>query len=1077
MRRLPFATALAIGGAAALGLLPASCTTKEPTNETYFQQSISPVLVTSCVRTNTGAGCHVADAKGNAFGNLDLSTYAGVNARRDLLQNYGPYGRPAFLLKNIPPVRISFQFYDGKTASVTTDIKHTGGPILDPTASGYQVLARWIGNGASETNSGPPPASTFRAPCTTTVGTASGFDSKVAPTAPDFATFKSEVNPLFQSTCAAGNCHGTTVNDLYLTCGTSPEQVRWNYFAAQAYLAQTPAVGFTALTPEQSELLRRPLNPGAGGSFHEGGIVFQTVNDDGYKALLDWAKAYKPPPPPAGGAAACGPDAPTACKGFDFFAHRVQPVLAKKGCMMLQCHSAAMFHDYRLRGGSAGSFSLSATVRNYGLSIAQLALESDDVLASRLVRKNLFRPELSASGKQIGIAHRGGPLFEDFPGADANGALCDTGTTPEGGAYDYDNGSLDDIPALCVVREWHRRERDERKPAPLSAIAYVSRAIPAGKDRAQDFDVYSPGAQLHLVGATLDAATGAITLGTDTVMNAACGLDPATADVRRPSVSWDGATIAFAARTSASTPLQIYTLSADGKTCALHAAINAGPAQGNGLLVHNFDPAFSPPDAKGNTSIVFASTRGNLSTSTAVYDYAGPQRTPADPSKPNANLYVYEPDPAGGGAFRIRQQTFVLNLERYPSFMQDGRMIFTAEKREPAFYELALRRENLDGSDYHPLYAQRGSIGYHEAREPIELADKNFAAIFSDQGTPYGGGALAIFNRSIGIDFTSTDRADYPVDPSILTPASPAAPEPSFFLHSLGLPDASVSGHIGHATTGVYAHPSALPDGNLLVSFGAATDPGTFAGDYDVYVFDRARNTRTKLLGTAGTAEVDAVAVYGRVSRGIFVATGDEPNGFVAIHEGATESDVDILDMPSFASILFQNTPTGRVVEDFGQFDLYEDLPPLASETSMAAANPKYVANDQFGQVYVRRRLLGHVPLQPDGSTHFVTYGGLPLVVGLPDTSLSTKNKLPRFQREEMEFSPGEYAHQGFQRQFFDNLCGFCHGSISGRAVDNAVAPDILTQASNTASHSEKPIELRVPASQRPAPVGPPANP
>jgi hypothetical protein len=43
--------------------------------------------------------------------------------------------------------------------------------------------------------------------------------------------------------------------------------------------------------------------------------------------------------------------------------------------------------------------------------------------------------------------------------------------------------------------------------------------------------------------------------------------------------------------------------------------------------------------------------------------------------------------------------------------------------------------------------------------------------------------------------------------------------------------------------------------------------------------------------------------------------------------------------------------------------------------------------------------------------------------------------------------------------------------------VDNSVAPDILTQASDTLSHGETAIELRVPASQRPAPIGPPANP
>jgi hypothetical protein len=1112
---LRLVTALAIGGAATLALLPASCTTKEPSNETYFEQTIAPVLTTSCVRTNTGAGCHVADAKGNAFGNLDLSSYAGINARRDLLQNYGPYGRPALLVKNIPPVEISLQFYDGTcetpppgsaveggasagnpdggvcaatgascastssccaglecvaaTAELTTDIKHTGGPILDPTASAYQVLARWIGNGASENNAGPPPASTYRLPCTDTIGTAPGFTAAVAgtdPTTSDFAVFKSQVNPLFQSTCSAGNCHGTTVNDLYLTCGSTPEEIRWNYFAAQVYLAQTP---------EQSELLRRPLNPGAGGSFHEGGIIFQSPSDSGYEALLAWATAHGPPVLPTTGT--CGPDTPAACASFSFFAHRVQPVLAKKGCMMLQCHSAAMFHDYRLRGGSAGSFSFSATERNYTFSIGQIALESDDVMASRLVRKNVFRPELSLSGKQVGIAHRGGPLFEDFPGADANGSLCASGAGPDGGPYDYDNDPIDSIPALCMIQEWHRRERADRNPTPLSAIAYVSRTIPPAPDRPQDFDVYSGGAQLHLTLATLTA--GALTLGADTVMNTACGLDPANADIRRPSVSWDGTTIAFAARNSASDPLEIYTMSSTGTNCVQHAAIDAGPTTGNSLLIHNFDPVFAPPDSNGNANIlVFASTRGNLSTTSGVYDYTGPQRTPADPSKPNADLYVYEPDPSSTtGGYRIRQQTFLLDMERYPTFMQDGRLVFTTEKREPAFYELALRRQNLDGSDYHPLFSQRGSIGYNEAREPVELADKDFAAIFGDEGTPHGGGALGIINRSIGLDFTSTNPADYPVDPTVINPASQSAPEPSFFLSSLSFPDPSASGHAGAPTTGVYAHPSALPDGDLLVSYGAATDAGTFGGDYDLYVFNRTTNARALLVGNAGTAEVDAVAVYGRVPKGIFAPTGDEPNGFTSIHPGAPEADINILDMPVIASLLFQNTPTGRVIEDFTTFDLYEDLPPLTTETSMANANPSFVAKDQYGEVYVRRRLLGHVPLQQDGSTHFVTFGGLPLVIDLPATTISTANKLPRFQREEIEFSPGEYAHQGFQRQFFDNLCGLCHSSISGRAVDNAVAPDILTEASDTLSHGQTAIELRVPASQRPAPIGPPANP
>src|SRR5262249_19313755 len=150
----------------------------------------------------------------------------------------------------------------------------------------------------------------------------------------------------------------------------------------------------------------------------------------------------------------------------------------------------------------------------------------------------------------------------------------------------------------------------------------------------------------------------------------------------------------------------------------------------NGLLIHNFDPSYAPAEA-ASSHIVFASTRGNLNA--GVYDYQGPQRTPANTNKPNANLYMFEP---AGGSTRGRQPTYLLNMERQPSFMSDGRLVFTAEKRAPNFYQLALRRINLDGGDYHPLYAQRGSIGYPEATQVVELADKNFAAIFSTQQTP-----------------------------------------------------------------------------------------------------------------------------------------------------------------------------------------------------------------------------------------------------------------------------------------------------------------------------------------------------
>jgi len=1038
-----------------VALLPASCTTKEPESSTYFARTISPVLTTSCVRTNTGAGCHVSDEKGNALGNLDVATYADVKKRKDLLVDYGPYGQPAFLVKNVEPFQVEVQGYDGKKTLVTTDIKHAGGSILDPTGGAYQTLRRWIQNGATENNSGQPPATVDRLPCSGFIPVRPDFDITKDPARGDFGTFRDRVNPVLtgraggggQSTtasCAAGNCHGTVANALYLTCGNTPEEIRWNYLAAVEYLAQNP---------EQSELLRRPLAPAQGGAYHEGGAIFGSPTDDGYRALEDWARQHGPPV------------VDITDPGFLFFAQKVQPILVKKGCMMIQCHSATMFHDYRLRGGSGGSFSLSATRKNYELSLAQISVESADPNASRMIRKNLYRPEVcSVAGcdKPAGITHRGGPLLEDFGGDAANPALCAAAN------HDYDNGDLDKIPSYCVLAEWVRRERDVYKLAPMSAVIYVQRPL-GTVTRAQDFDLYSPGADLRRAAVTV-AADGAITAGAETSLTAGCGLG-ASADIRRPQVSWDGTKVAFAARASASEPLAIYEMNADGTACAKHPEINAGAPSVGGLLVHNFDPVYAPPEG-GVSRIVFASTRGNIRTE--AYDYQGPQRTPADPSKANSNLYVWEP--ASPADRRIRQLTYQLNMEREPSFMNDGRLIFTAEKRAPQFYQLALRRLNLDGGDYHPLYAQRGSIGYPEATQVAELGDKDFAAILREPGTPHGGGVLAIFNRSIGLDYRSTNPADYPEDPGAIDPAAPQYPSDSFFLRSLRMPDPGASARPG-PTTGLYTSPAMLPNGLVMVSFGASADVASFNGDYDVHVMSPVTGVRTRLLGEAGKADVEAVGVYPRFVRPTFRSTLDEPNGHTRIRADRTDAEIHVLDMRVLASLLFQNTPTGRVVDpELASVTVYEDMPPPLDVDSFAKGGTN-VVTDPFGQVFVKRRLLGVATLADDGSTKLTVPGGLPIVLELNDTKLSRERNLPRFQREAMVFYPGEDAHQSFRREFFDGLCAQCHGSVSGRPTDTALNPDFVTQASATIARGQGPFVMAKPPAERGAISGPPAKP
>jgi hypothetical protein len=181
--------------------------------------------------------------------------------------------------------------------------------------------------------------------------------------------------------------------------------------------------------------------------------------------------------------------------------------------------------------------------------------------------------------------------------------------------------------------------------------------------------------------------------------------------------------------------------------------------------------------------------------------------------------------------------------------------------------------------------------------------------------------------------------------------------------------------------------------------------------------------------------------------------------------------------MTVLSSLLFQNTPTGRVVEpDLPGFEIWEDLPP--DVTSMPSQCGGNTACDSFGKVYVRRRKVGEVPVLSDGSAHFRIPGGMPMVLHLLDDNESKKMNLPRWQREEMTFLPGEFAHQSFRGTFFNNLCAFCHGSISGRQLDVALNPDFLTQASQVVGVTTNQVnDLSGPPSQRGSVVGPPFSP
>jgi hypothetical protein len=396
---------------------------------------------------------------------------------------------------------------------------------------------------------------------------------------------------------------------------------------------------------------------------------------------------------------------------------------------------------------------------------------------------------------------------------------------------------------------------------------------------------------------------------------------------------------------------------------------------------------------------------------------------------------------------------------------------------------------NLDGGDYHPLYSQRRTIGFAQMTEVVELADKNFAAIFSDQNAAHGAGTLGVFNRSVGPDQTSTDPADYTADANAMT-----WPVPNFFLHSLGILDANATGHLGAGNSGAYRSPAPLPNGQIIVSYAAnATDLTNFSGNFDLVAVNPFNGQKTTITSDATTDELFPVAVYERMNRGVFKSRTDEPNGHTRVYAAgedaghpANVADVTILDARVLAALLFQNTRTGidnantgRTLPQLNSLDVYEELPPGPNETGSSP----YSSTDPFGAFFAHRRKLGTMPILDDGSARMVLPGGVPIVLrgnfalekSASDGAPSGKALNEHFQRETMQFYPGEYAHQAFPAQFFNGMCGGCHGSLSGHETDLSVQPDILTQASlvQAASPGARKADFSGPPSSRGADVGP----
>ncbi len=961
------------------------CDNPQPEGRLYYDRVIQPILTQTCV-TNT-SGCHKVDADGNALGNVDLTTFEGVQKRRDILRTYGVYPEPLLLIKAAGPGAHQIPY---RGAFLNSEVQHGSGQLLSVQSTAYFELKRWLENGATRDGALPrKEVPSGEGSCSTVVR--DEVIQQLGGMTPGLAEFKRDVQPTLKS-CAAATCHGTPQSDFYLTCGDDDNQQLFNYAQARNFLEDDTRL-------EQSEILIRPLDPGAGGMSHTGGVHWGSRSDMKYSKLLEWARIAK--------------RAPTLnnTPARQFFEARVMPVLIQRGCSFEACHSPASFNDFKLRAGSQGFFSPGALQRNYELSRDQfMAIDAVDVRQSRIVAKPILG----------GLPHRGGAALQT-QGRPSDPAMC---------PQPYDPATSW---AFCTIAEWHRLEREQAAAAvsPLNAgstlpLVWVER--PPNNDRLIDFDTFRGGADLMGgdVGVTAGGGIDTNVSNRRSLLGGCPGVQAGSrtdVDVRGPELSPDGARVIFSMRLGDAGGHNLYEVVLAGGACT-QLTTDGGQMMGP-VKIHNIDPLYADmPDARGGAilSVVFASSRGG----TFGPRFAGP----------STNLYRF---PRSNPAM-VEQMTALLGSELSPAWMSDGRITMTTEKASKDLYQLSGRRINWDRTDYHPLLGQRAkskvnladptmtrdSVGYEQATEIREGLNGDFIVVFSDVGARGGGGALAVFSRSVG-----------PFEAGRNDPA---------FVKAVRIIDPAATGRAG-ATAGAYRAPYEIPNGDLLASFAnvATGDAGSF--DYDLVIVNRITGARTPLIATAGRSEQEAVLGWKRTTpRQPFI------NSASLVFGGKTDSSLPadravayFPDAPMVSTLFDSNLRRGR--------DL-AFVSPARRIVFYKAKNPAGPGNGSM--VSDERELVGSAALLTDGSVKVNVPALAPVYYELQDSRGTALFSMS----EQHQFGPQEMVSLGVRRELYDTACAGCHGSITGREVDVQVTPDVLTGASQSAAQGMTPIRI-----------------
>lgn len=502
------------------------------------------------------------------------------------------------------------------------------------------------------------------------------------------ALFETRIVPLFEARCGTSACHAAdaerlaNLSDAYFLFPvdeagkvTGRERLDGAYSRAKAKLS--------AEGPLFSDLIRKPLHESLGGREHRGGDQFATMEDEGLVELVRWADLARP---------AAGDALPPLVQRYR---DDVQPMLAKKGCMLSSCHGSSSANFLSFDPGVVGDLDDETTLRNYAKVALMLNFETPDPLLSRAIRKTIPLD-------QGGIPHRGGNAFFDPGAGDADlAAVADFVTDARLALGDDDKGVV-------------------------TGLVFV--ATDATPRHLFDIAAWQPGGDVYTL---VPAQPGG------TLTNITKGLHTAAADIRDPAVSYDGKRVAFAMRTSLSDCLNLYVMNVDG-TGFVQVTHDSGPGAG-GVKVSNAEPLWGPDDR-----LYFTSTRGGkLTAGGGGYPLSNMWRIDADGS--HAIQMTFSAANEVRPAWRFLNQPAAERPE-----VRTLDMMLTAWRGVGDRAVAPIMRVPPDfRSDYHPHYGTQNP-SYQIFTSISTAPDHREPVVLMDEADVWEGGALAIIDRNLG---------------------------------------------------------------------------------------------------------------------------------------------------------------------------------------------------------------------------------------------------------------------------------------------------------------------------------------